>query len=82
MSFITEIRRYKEGLESDPVDYLVNDLGLYGSVYDLYDNNVLSLDEERLTNDLGDMSYYGELSSYDGEFCMEHINGEDYICIG
>lgn len=72
---------HKNGLDSDPVDYLVNELGLYGSADELWDNNIVQFDREQFTNDLADEGHYGEISSYDGDYCMEHIDGEDYICI-
>lgn len=72
---------HKNGLDSDPVDYLVNELGLYGSADELWDNNIVQFDREQFTNDLADEGHYGEISSYDGDYCMEHVDGEDYICI-
>jgi hypothetical protein len=68
-------------LENDPIDYLVNDLGLYGDVQELYDNNVFGFDRDKFCEDLANEGHYGEISSWDGEYCMEHIDGTDYICI-
>lgn len=72
---------HKNGLDNDPVDYLVNDLGIYGSLEELYDNNIVMFDREQFCEDLANEGHYGEISSYDGEYCMEHIDNEDYICV-
>jgi regulator of replication initiation timing len=71
---------YKRQLDSDPIEFLI-DSGLYGSANEMYENNVLSFDRERFISDLVSFRYYGELSGYDGEYCMEHVDGEDYICL-
>lgn len=71
---------YKSQLEDDPIEFLI-DSGWYGGTNEMYENNVLSFDRERFINDLSSFRYYGELSSYDGEYCMEHVDGEDYICL-
>ena len=71
---------YKSQLEDDPIETLV-DMGWYRSANDMYENNVVSFNRERFTRDLALLGYYGELSGYDGEYCTEHVDGEDYICL-
>ena len=71
---------YKSQLEDDPIETLV-DMGWYRSANDMYENNVVSFNRERFVRDLALLGYYGELSSYDGEYCVEHVGGEDYICL-
>lgn len=71
---------YKNQMENDPIETLI-DYGWYNSANEMYENNVLSFDRQRFVNDLAQLRYYGELSSYDGEYCVEHVGGEDYICL-
>lgn len=71
---------YKNEMENDPIETLIG-YGWYNNVNEMYENNVVSFDRERFVRDLVQLGYYGELSGYDGEYCMEHVGGEDYICL-
>ena len=71
---------YKRQLERDPIEFFI-DMGIYSDTNEMVENNVLSFNEEEFINDLADFGYYGEISSYDGEYCRKNIGGEDYICL-
>lgn len=76
----TSYESYKSNITSDPVEFFLN-TGLYSSVNELIDGNVVDFDINGFIRDTANIMDYGELGSYDGEWCETEVENINYICV-
>ena len=65
----------------DPIDCLIRIHGFYSSVEDLTNSGLLDFDLDEFADDMVNQGSYGDLSSYDGEYCEDTVDGVRYISI-